>query len=228
MTHVDNPAINNLPNALLQVTQLTPSDVDPHPFGIWYDASLNEWTIFNEDLQSIPLGTTFVISYAWPSDFGTTATTSNSVANYTYIDNVATNGNPDVKVFVTQRWTGTYNAHEIGVWYTGTKWAIFNEDASPIMSGATFNVHVSPSTDSSSILQVATPQNTYAGVITYIDAPGFNGNPNRSLWVTQYWNGTYNNHPIGIWYDSSQQRWTIFNVDYQPMPVDTLFFVWID
>jgi hypothetical protein len=70
-------------------------------------------------------------------------------ANSTFIDNPLTNGNPDAVLIVTQNWNpggggGTYNDHEIGVWYESEReqWAIFNQDRDPMTEGAAFNVAV--------------------------------------------------------------------------------------
>jgi hypothetical protein len=45
-------------------------------------------------------------------------------------------------VLVTHRWTGTYLNHATGVYYTGTQWAIFNEDLAAMPLGVPFNVLV--------------------------------------------------------------------------------------
>lgn len=37
---------------------------------------------------------------------------------------------------------GGYNNHPIGVYYTGTQWAIFNQDLAPMSVGLGFNVMV--------------------------------------------------------------------------------------
>jgi hypothetical protein len=65
---------------------------------------------------------------------------------------------------------------------------------------------------------------------TYLDNPLTNGNPNVILYVTQNWNpggsgGTYNNHPIGVWYDAGRKRWAIFNQDRASMPTGAAFNV---
>jgi hypothetical protein len=57
---------------------------------------------------------------------------------------------------------------------------------------------------------------------TYLDNPLTNGNPNAVLYVTQNWNpgggtGTYNEHPVGVWYDDGRQKWAIFNQDRETM-----------
>jgi len=75
----------------------------------------------------------------------------------------------------------------------------------------------------------ATPENISANS-TYLDNPLINDDPNVVLYVTQNWNpggdaGTYNDHPIGVWYDSSTQRWAIFNQDREAMPEGAAFNV---
>jgi hypothetical protein len=75
----------------------------------------------------------------------------------------------------------------------------------------------------------ATSENISANS-TYLDNPLTNGNPDVILYVTQSWNpggggGTYNNHPVGVWYDGSRQRWAIFNQDREQMPSGAAFNV---
>ena len=75
----------------------------------------------------------------------------------------------------------------------------------------------------------ATPENISANS-TYLDDPLTNNNPDAILYVTQNWNpggngDTYNDHPVGVWYDSSRQRWAIFNQDRGAMPDGAAFNV---
>src|SRR5829696_2309628 len=63
----------------------------------------------------------------------------------------------------------------------------------------------------------ATPENISANS-TYLDNPQTNDDPDVILYVTPNWNpgggsGTYNDHPVGVWYDANAQRWAIFNQD---------------
>jgi hypothetical protein len=65
---------------------------------------------------------------------------------------------------------------------------------------------------------------------TYIENRFTNANPEAILFVTQNWNpgdesGTYNEHPIGVWYDSDAQRWAIFNQDRRAIPEGAAFNV---
>jgi len=75
----------------------------------------------------------------------------------------------------------------------------------------------------------AAPENI-VGNSTYLDVPPINGDPDAILHVTQNWNpgggaGTYNNHPVGVWYDAYVQRWAIFNQDLAAMPEGAAFNV---
>ena len=75
----------------------------------------------------------------------------------------------------------------------------------------------------------ATPENILENS-TYLDNPLANEDPNVVLYVTQNWNpgggaGIYDEHPIGVWYDDSRQRWAIFNQDRETMPEGAAFNV---
>ena len=75
----------------------------------------------------------------------------------------------------------------------------------------------------------ANPANT-RGNSTYLDDTSTNDDPVAFLSVTQNWNpgggpGTYNNHPVGVWYDANRSRWAIFNQDLAPVPEGAAFNV---
>ncbi len=94
------------------------------------------------------------------------------------------------------------------------------QEGEPIPDGAAFD---------SAFVHRATSENISANS-TYLDNPLTNDNPNVILYVTQNFNpegkgGTYNNHPVGVWYDSNRQRWAIFNQDREPMPIGAAFNV---
>jgi NADH:ubiquinone oxidoreductase subunit len=167
-----------------------------------------------------------------------TATAANITANWTYIDHPLTNNNPNAIVLVTQNWNpggvgSTYNDHSIGVYYSNSeqKWAIFNQDTTAGMpTGAAFNVLI-PATGAGAFVHTATAANI-TGNWTTIDHPLTNDNPNAIVLVTQNWNpggvsGTYNDHPIGVWYYSSIGKWAIFNQDIASMPTGADFNVLI-
>ncbi len=75
----------------------------------------------------------------------------------------------------------------------------------------------------------ATPENVSANS-TYIDDPRANGRPDAIISVTQNWNpggdgGTYNAHPVGVWYDAGAGKWAIANEDRAAMPEGAAFNV---
>lgn len=154
------------------------------------------------------------------------ATASNSFYNYTVLDNPYTNNQPGAIVTVTQFWdypqgsTGVFNNHNIGVWYDGSQWTIFNQDDTPIPVGASFAVVVqSPS--NGIFAATATSQNT-SGNSMLLSNYSIDHNPNALILVTPVY-GIYNNHPIGVWYNGNQ--WSIFNEDMAAMQQGEIFNV---
>jgi hypothetical protein len=77
-----------------------------------------------------------------------TATAANTGGTHiTTLDNLLTNGDPNALLFVTANYNpggigGVYNVPAIGVYYSGGKWTIFNQNIAPILVGAKFNVLV--------------------------------------------------------------------------------------
>ena len=118
------------------------------------------------------------------------ATASNSTGNWTTIDNPNTNSNPTAKLFITHNLdasgSGVYNDHVSGLWYNGTSWTIFNEDAGmvPIIENSAYNVLVADETQSTVFQHTARPTNT-VGNWTELTHPELDGNPNARILVTQ-------------------------------------------
>jgi hypothetical protein len=82
---------------------------------------------------------------------------------------------------------------------------------------------------SNTFVHRAGPDNISANS-TYLDGPSLNGKPEAVVLINQSWNpgggsGTYNDHPVGVWYDSSRDRWAIFNQDRADMPRGAAFNV---
>jgi hypothetical protein len=74
------------------------------------------------------------------------ATAGNISGNLTTINNTLCNGDPNAILLVTPNLTPQgnnlqiYNNHPIGVYYSGSKWGIFEQDSAAMPVGATFNV----------------------------------------------------------------------------------------
>lgn len=164
------------------------------------------------------------------------ATANNTSFHVTAIDHPLLNGNPNAIFLVTQNWNpggvgNTYNNHAIGVYYTGTNWAIFNQDFAAMPVGAAFNVFIP---DAGANVFVHTAIGGAGGNIgcssshcTYLNHPLLNNNPNAIFLVTQNYepHAVYNDHAIGVWYDSAQNKWVIFNQDFAAMPANASFNV---
>jgi serine/threonine-protein kinase len=65
---------------------------------------------------------------------------------------------------------------------------------------------------------------------TYLDLPAVNGDRGARISITQNWNpegggSIYNDHPVGVWYDSDREQWAIFNQDRADMPEGASFNV---
>jgi len=237
-TVIDHPLTNGNPNAIIIVTpNWNPGGVggtyDNHPIGVYYNIE-SQWAIFNQDLAPMPVGAAFnvIILTTGTKVFVHTASAGNSAGDHTEIDNPLTNGKPNALVFVTPNWNpggvgGTYDNHSIGVYYNAGKWAIFNQDGVAIPVGAAFNVFV-PAAGAGVFVHTANAGNS-AGDFTEINNPLTNGNPNALVFVTPTWNlgvgGTYDNHPIGVYYTGG--KWAIFNQDYVAIPVNAAFNVYV-
>jgi len=236
---IDHPLTNGEPDVLLLVTQnWNPGGIDGTynnaPIGVWYNGTTSKWEIFNQysppgPTSAMPLGAAFNIKVvpATESTFVHNATLANISVASTTVDHPLTNSNPEVLLFVTQNWNpggigGTYNNAPIGVWFDNfnSKWCIFNENLEDMPPEAAFNVKATlPS--AFAFIHTATEDNIVGfGHTTEIDHPLTNNNPNAILLVTQNWNpggvgGTYNNAPIGVWYNNLSSKWAIFN-QYDP------------
>ncbi len=162
---------------------------------------------------------------AWP------VTTAGTISgNTSIIDHPALNGVPGAQCQVTQYWNppggaSVYNNHQTGIFYTGSRWAVFNQDMAPMTPGAAFSIRI-PAPDKSFVHRAEAGNIT--GHVTTIRHPALDGKPNRMLLVTPNWNpggatGVYNNHQIGIYYTGT--NWAIFNQDMAPMPVNAAFSV---
>ena len=241
-TLIDHPLLNNNNSAIFFVTQnWNPRNLtgtyNAKAIGVYYDPNEHKWSIFNQDQTAVPVEAAFNVHI--PVEDSTVfiheAIAANISGNYTIIDNPLTNGNPDVTLFVTQNYnppgeSGIYNRHVVGVWYhaVGSKWSVFNEDGGVMPEGASFNLLVA-SADETTVVHTATTGNI-SGHITTIDDARIDGNPNALLTVAQNWNpggvgGTYNRHPVGVYYFGG--KWRIFNQDFGDMPEDASFNILI-
>ncbi|WP_373548109.1 M12 family metallopeptidase [Haliscomenobacter sp.] len=145
----------------------------------------------------------------------------NVQGHITRLDHPQLNGNPNALVFIMPNYntngadpSGADYQQNAGVYYSGGRWAIFNQNTkAPMPVNLTFNVLVAPA-GNANYFSVTCTQNSKAGLAPngmVIDHPATNNKPNVLLMVTQNWSGTYNdNSPIvsyanGKWYISNNK-----------------------
>lgn len=107
--------------------------------------------------------------------------------------------------------------HNIGVWYNGATWAIFNQSGTSMPPGPAFNVSYG---GLFATVQTATSSNT-AGDWMLPSPAWLYSSPNAILIVTPNFNppghfGVYDDHPIGVHFTGSQ--WAIYHDDVTAIP----------
>tara|TARA_R110002050_G_scaffold204522_4_gene340255 strand:- start:189486 stop:191657 length:2172 start_codon:yes stop_codon:yes gene_type:complete len=225
ITTIDNVNTNGKSNAILIVTQNF-GVYNNNEIGVWYSAG--KWKIFNQNKKSIPNNAKFnvlVMPNTNANAFVHNTNSSNSNAHITTLDSPLINGKPNALVFATQNF-GKYNISNVGVWYNGGKWKIYNEDTSkPMPIGTKFNVFVvdqGTNKIGNIELKAFKYKNTSTGHISSINSPSLVPE-NAKLFTIQNYAGVYNPNVGGVWFDS--KKWTIFNQNRQAIPKNVQFNV---
>jgi hypothetical protein len=233
-TVIDNSLTNGQPYKLLLVTAnyTAGPQYNPHPINVYYN-NFGQWTIGNQNGAAMPVGVAFnvLVLEAGANAFVHRATAANTGGHITDIVNPLTNNRPNRFVFITQNWNpggsgGTYNPRHVGVYYYDGLVRIFNQNLANMPANAAFNVYV-PTPEAGAFVHRAVAANIIDNS-TFIDNPLTNGNPHALLFVTANWNpngagGTYNNHPIGVYYWNG--KWEVFNQSQSAMPINAAFNV---
>jgi hypothetical protein len=201
-----------------------------HLVGVFYVAS--KWAVINLDMGFMPQDASFNVQILSPGTnaFIHMATSSNISKNSTAIDNGLAD-DPNTLVFAVPNCSPPggsrqcYN-HPIGVWHTGTQWAIFNQDRAPMQEETGFNVLILDAAMNASV-HTATTSNT-EGNSTAIEDP-LARNPSMLVFAMPRSlpgdSAVYNNHPIGVWYTG--EKWAVFNEDLAAMPEGAAFNILI-
>lgn len=223
-TLINNPLTNNNPKAVLFVTQTftiqfstyNTGVYNAHPIGVWYSDEDQKWSIFNQDDAAMPDGAAFVVQVGGTGGnvfkHTVTADTISPIDdNVTIINDPRTNGNPSAILMVTQNWepNDIFNPHEVGVWYSGGKWRIFNQDGEDMPVGATFNIEVLAPSDAAFRHTATSTAST-----TLIDNPLLNNEDFAYLMVTALWTNStevYNDSAFGVIYDGTSDQWGVRN-----------------
>lgn len=180
-TVLNHPNLNSNPDAqIILTTYFNPNGVrNDFNYGVWYNTTDERWIAFTEDFTTIPLDAAFFVGVQ-----GTATETITHVANagnifghWTEIDNPLLNNNPDATFIFTHNWGATGDPSNVvidkalGVWYTGSSWAIYVEDGATAMPvGIEFDIMIfDPSlgvTDENNSLNLSTYPNPTKDVVT--------------------------------------------------------------
>lgn len=146
ITRLNHPLLNGNPDAIVSVTPRYKGVANDHYIGVWYDSTVARWTIFNQDIADMPIGAKFNVQVLTDPDTYDqhTSTVGTISGNATELDHPLLNANLGAQFIVTQRWTGVYNNHPIGVQYSNAtnRWSIANVDGAAMPQNVSFNIHI--------------------------------------------------------------------------------------
>ena len=157
---------------------------------------------------------------AQPSYYGPNYVHANSGTNcfsdYTLLNTSSIGNTSTDKIIFTHVWGigannhDEYMRHSNGLWYTGTQWSIFDETQASIDTNWAYFV-LNCKTNGTSFTHTVTSGNVVLNW-SLIDNAALNGNPNAVFFITKTWdNGVYDTAHVGVWYDVSASKWTIYN-----------------
>ncbi|MGV6828679.1 MAG: T9SS type A sorting domain-containing protein [Flavobacteriales bacterium] len=185
-------------------------------------------TIFTFILMALFSLTTF----AQDKIYVHTATASNITVDLTLIDHPDLNNNPNANIVISHVWnpngeSAIYNNKQTGIFYNGSNWGIYNEDASPMIEGSHYFVYIG-SNDDDFITHIASVGNQHpsGAFYTVIDDTDFNGGTGPYAIMTTYFNpnSVRNTHNYGFWYDDiTTNKRVIYSEDSADIPTDAAF-----
>ncbi|MBN8481525.1 MAG: hypothetical protein J0L88_08055 [Xanthomonadales bacterium] len=156
------------------------------------------------------------------------ASAANALIDHvTGIDLAATNGQAAARVLATRNFgtSGPFSAEPYGVYYAGTRWALYHESFADVAPGLKWNLFV-PAAGAGVFTHAGTAANT-AGSRTEIDNAATNGQAGRIVLVTHNWTAqpTYITHMLGVQYSGSGSggRWNVTTIDRVALPTFTGF-----
>lgn len=224
--YVSDVLANDNPDAVILITENGDGVPNGHCAGVWYDAWSGDWSIFNEDLATMPTGA----AYNMKVTTGIVHIADGTTGKFSYIDHPDLNGNPNARLMITQNWNpngrgyGVYNNSCVGSYYDYgiNKWAVYNENGSTIPANAAFNIGYETS-------EVDTNFSSSAAQIS-VGGSSLTGNPDALLFATPIYNpnNSYyvaDTHAVGVVYDSVTSKWNVFHPDGTNLPVNSSYSV---
>ncbi len=167
--------------------------------------------------------------------FRHTADMANTFQNYTLLDPALGGGQGNLLQATSAQnrdganWVPWMDYYP-GLWWTGLTWSVFRESPSSLRGvGNNMNpadhFHLFRSLAPRTHIVHIADAGSVSGSFSTIDHAELNGDPDKIIIVTPGWdsNHVYNDHPVGLYYDSGAARWSLFNQDGAAMPVGKSF-----
>ncbi|MEM7161214.1 MAG: MopE-related protein [Bacteroidota bacterium] len=213
---IENVSTDNNPNKLLFITNNFTSSlqINPSPTASYFEN--NHWWLYKEDGSNMEKGKRFnVLAFdqEYPLAFrhNHIPNVNGSAPHVSVLDHPELNGKPDAKIFVTQHFdgpSGVLNNHSIGVWYDGNNWTIFNQDLSPMVADASFNVLINHHylfTEN-----ISSPFGSFFG-LSEPELPLSEQERSQMIFASNTLspNGQFNDAEVGVWFTNDQ--WNIYN-----------------
>ncbi len=217
ITTINNRLTNGKSTVILIVSQ-NYGAYNSNEIGVWYSAG--KWKIFNQNRKPIPMKAKFNIMVIPPNtgkSFVHTTTAKNTSGHITTLLSRLTNAKPNALVYVTQNF-GKNNTSNVGVWYSGGKWKIYNENTAKKMPlGTKFNVlvlHPGNNRIGNSNLYGFKYTNSSTGHVSKVKSP-IPISKSAIVFATQNWKKPYNPNVTGVWYNG--KNWTTYNQNRKPI-----------
>lgn len=220
-TILDDPLLNNNPNAVINVIHDYGVIGSGHRLnevlGAWYSPSKGKWTIYLNDYSPMPDGYKFnvLIQANREESFVFKADASNINTYWAVIDRPGLNGNPNAQVHVIHNWNpigSTVNVldnHPLAIDYYQGQWVIYHMDWQTMLENTYFNVYVTypkanafstaatAQNSTASTLHLNSPQlNNHAGVVFLATQ---NYHPADGVYGYSYGYMTYAAYGSGVW-----------------------------
>ncbi|MBI2398025.1 MAG: hypothetical protein HYV17_09515 [Xanthomonadales bacterium] len=186
------------------------------PGGVWFDA----------DGEARSCGPVDVGAYEYCGDSAAqvTADGSNAVLNWVELSPYPVALASDALLLATEHANGASASSlpNLGVWYTGTIWAVFNQNQATMATLQAFSV-IAPVQGKTAFSRVS---DFAAGGSFLLDDWRINGLSAHALVVMARYTDSYHDHPVAAVYSSAGGgRWHIRNEDSAAMPAGITFNV---
>lgn len=125
---------------------LTPTvgTLNPHPVALLF---FTRWGLHNTDAADFPQNASYALYWQElsPNAYVHYVSPANRGGHITTLDHPLLNGNPCARLqFSAATAGGVFNPHELGAYYNGARWALFNQDFAPLTDDASMHVLVDP------------------------------------------------------------------------------------